>query len=65
MLNYTVKSFMLKYAVMNHRIIILNDMTADCIMININLQNRNARINKVKEYKKITVSLSRFLQLNN
>ena len=36
-------------------------MTADCTMINVNLQNRNARMSKVKECKKITVSLSRFL----
>ena len=39
-------------------------MTADCVMINANLQSRNARMSKAKEYKKITVSLSRFLQLN-
>ena len=40
-------------------------MTADCIMINANLQSRNARISKVKEHKKIIISLSRSLQLNN
>ena len=36
-------------------------MTADCIIIDVNLQSRNARMSKAKEYKKITVSLSRFL----
>ena len=35
-------------------------MTADCAMININLQSRNAKMNKAKEYKKIIISLSRF-----
>ena len=40
-------------------------MTADYTMINANLQSRNTKINKVKEYKKITVSLSRSSWLNN
>ena len=40
-------------------------MTADCVMINVNLQSRNAKMSKAKEYKEITVSSDRSLRLNN
>ena len=40
-------------------------MTADCTMINVNLQNENAQINKIKEEKKLIFSLNRILQPSN
>ena len=40
-------------------------MTADCAIINVNLQNRNARMNKAKECKEITFFLNRILRLNS
>ena len=34
-------------------------MTADCVIIDANLQTRNTRMIKAKKYKKTTVFLSR------
>ena len=43
----------------------LNDMAADCTIINVNLQNKNAQLNKAKKQKEITFFLNRTLRPNN
>ena len=40
-------------------------MTADCIMINVNLQNRDTRLNKTKKCKETNFFLSKILQPSN
>ena len=40
-------------------------MTADCAMINANLQNQNTQINKIKEQKEIIFFLNRVLWLSD
>ena len=40
-------------------------MTADCAIINANLQNQNAQINKIKKQKEVMFFLNRISQLSN